>query len=295
MQSLPVGTEPRPHRHPLQGFVVILGTLLLLVVIAAAVACHPESIQGAGSRLLAIDVLLLLMYGAAGVWACYDTRPNLITALRVGARVGVLLGAVLIANHLIELFVPARPFIVIIGPVLLLIGLLGGAGSATWQRTGSLSLAVAGGVWCAIVAMLIGLTVAFCLSLAFRHKAELPLRELFADSSLNDPDAFLVRNSLEAISEGLFRTPIFALFFSFTGAIANKWISVSRPTRRSAALVLTPLMFVAGVAALWHANSLVRAARPPFVMSGVALASVALCSAHAIWAAFRPPNSSAPA
>ena len=136
--KLPADSKRRTRPHSSYGLLVILSAVVLLAVIVTAVAYHPESIQGAGRRLLAIDTLLLLMYGAAGVWAYYDTRPHLVIALRVGTRVGVLLGAVLIANHLIELFVNTRPFIVIIGPVLLLIGLLGAAGSATWQRLGSL-------------------------------------------------------------------------------------------------------------------------------------------------------------
>lgn len=179
--------------HPPHALVVILGMPVMLATIVTAVAYHPQSIQGTGSRLLAIDALLLLIYGAVGVWAYYDNRPYVTIALRVGTRVGFLLAMVLIVNHLIELFVAARPFAVIISPVLLLIGLLGAAGSATWQRTASVTFAVASGVWSSIVAVLIGLTVAFCLSLAFRQNAELPLRELFAESGLTDPDAFLVK------------------------------------------------------------------------------------------------------
>jgi hypothetical protein len=38
---------------------------------------------------------------------------------------------------------------------------------------------------------------------------------------MNDHGAFLVRNILEATSEELVRMPIFAVFLSFTGAIAN--------------------------------------------------------------------------
>ena len=42
-----------------------------------------------------------------------------------------------------------------------------------------------------------------------------------------------------------------------------------------------------GAAALVHADSLERAARPPFVMTGVALAGLAPCGAHPIWSALR--------
>jgi hypothetical protein len=202
------------------------------------------------------------------------------------------LGAVLVANHVIELLVPARPFLVVISPVLFMLGLLGGTGSAAWERTRAFGLAVVAGVWSAMVAMLIALCVVFCLDFVFKGNAELPLRLGFAASGMNNADAFLVRNMLEAASEGLIRLPIFALFLSFSGAVANACISASSLSASSlrrplVALCLAPLMFLAGAASLWHADSLVRAARPPFVMSGVVLASLALCSAHAIWSGLR--------
>ena len=75
----------------------------------------------------------------------------------LGAQIGLLVGAVAIANHLIEAFVLARPFVLIISPVLLALALLGMAGAAAWERTGSVTLAVIGGVCCAIVATLITL------------------------------------------------------------------------------------------------------------------------------------------
>ena len=51
-------------------------------------------------------------------------------------------------------------------------------------------------------------------------------------------------------------------------------------------------MLVTGVAALSYANSLERAARPPFVMAGVLLAGIAVSFAHPIWSALRrtPPQ-----
>ena len=37
------------------------------------------------------------------------------------------------------------------------------------------------------------------------------------------------------------------------------------------------------LASLWYADSLERAARPPFVMAGVLTAGIALCGAHPLW------------
>jgi len=171
-------------------------------------------------------------------------------SVSVGAQVGVLLGAVHVANHVLESYVPVRPFILIISPVFLMLALFGAAGSAAWERTQSLVLAVVAGVWCAMVAILIALCVAFCLNLAFEGNMELQLHEAFAASGMNDPGAFLVKNMLEATSEGLVRTPIFAVFLSFIGAVTNAWISGASRRMALAATCLTPFMFVAGAAAL---------------------------------------------
>jgi hypothetical protein len=234
-----------------------------------------------------MDVVLLLAYGIAGVWVWNQRRPEVNLSIRIGARLGVLLGLVHVANHAIESYVPHRPFVLIISPVFLMLALFGAAGSMAWERTRSLGLAVIAGVWCAIIGMLILICVVFSASLAFEGRAELQMHEAFAASGMDDPGAYLVRNGLEAASEGLVRMPIFAVFLSFIGAITNAWISGA--SRRTALLAacLTPFMFVLGAAALVHADSLERAARPPFVMAGVALAGLALCGAHPIWSALR--------
>ena len=265
----------------------VLCVVAVLSLIAVGVARHPASVQGAGRGLLRMDIALLLVYGMAGVWVWYERRPAVNLSLRVGARLGVLLGAVHVANHAIESYLPHRPFVLIIGPVFLMLALFGAAGSMAWERTRSLGLAVIAGVWCAITGILITVCVVFSLSLAFEGRAALQMRDAFAASGMNDPGAFLVRNILEATSEGLVRMPIFGVFLSFIGAIANAWIGGA--SRRTALLAacLMPLMFAVGAAALVHADSLERAARPPFVMTGVALAGLALCAAHPIWSALR--------
>jgi hypothetical protein len=275
------------RRQRMLASATVAGVLVALLLIAVGVARHPASIQGAGSGLLRMDVALLLAYGIAGVWVWYERRPEVNVSLRIGARLGVLLGAVHVANHVVESYVSNRPFVLIISPIFLMLALFGAAGSMAWQRTRSLGLAVIAGVWCAITAMLILICVVFSVSLAFEGRAELQMREAFAASGMNDPGAYLVRNVLEAASEGLVRMPIFAVFLSFIGAITNVWINGA--SRRTALLAacLMPFMFVLGAAALVHADSLERAARPPFVMTGVALAGLALCGAHPISSALR--------
>jgi hypothetical protein len=265
----------------------VLGVLAVLALIAVGVARHPASIQGAGSGLLPMDIAFLLAYGIAGVWVWYQRRPEVSLSIRVGAQFGVLLGAVHVANHALESFMSHRPFVLIISPVFLMLALLGAAGSTAWERTRSLSLAVIAGVWCAMVGMLITVCVVFCANLVFEGSAARYMHEAFAASGMHDPGAFLVRNTLEAASEGLVRMPIFAVFLSFIGAITNAWISSASQRTTLVTACLAAFMFAVGAAALVHADSLERAARPPFVMAGVALASLALCSVHPVWSALR--------
>src|SRR5579859_4802924 len=275
----------RPH---ILGCAIILGTGLVLSLVVVGAMHHPASVQGSGSDLLRMDVALLLVYGIAGVvvWKQRAGNPNTAAAI-VGAQIGLLLGAVQIANHLIEAFVPIRPFVLVISPVLLMLALLGTAGAMAWERTRSLVLGVTGGVWCAIVATLITLSFAISFNLFFSSRVDWQLREAFAASGMIDPGGFRVRNILEASSEILVRMPLFAICLAFAGAVIHAWMS--RESRRIAiaASILAPLVFAVGASLLWHANAIERAARPPFVMSGVLLSGVALCAAYPIWSILR--------
>jgi hypothetical protein len=161
------------------------------------------------------------------------------------------------------------------------------AGAAGWERTESLVLAVIGGVCCAIVATLITLCFAISLNLLFAARVDWQLREAFAASGMMDRAGFRVRNILEASSEILVRMPLLAMCLAFAGAVIQTWMS--RESRRALVLTarfLAPFVFAVGAAALWHANAIERAARPPFVLSGILLTGVALCSAYPIWSAF---------
>jgi hypothetical protein len=137
------------------------------------------------------------------------------------------------------------------------------------------------------VATLILISVALVLDVVFEARAELPLKESFAASGLSDPGAFLERNSLKAASEGLVRMPVLALVLSLIGALANAWISQRSRIAALAGVWIAPLFLVVGASALWYADSLVRSARPPFVIAGVLLAGVALSAAHPISSALR--------
>jgi hypothetical protein len=278
------------HSNRILACATVFGALLVLSLVAAGVLHRPASLHGSGSGLLGMDVALLLAYGIAGIAVWKQKARNTNSAAVVGAQIGVLLGAVQIANHLIEAFVPIRPFLLIISPVLLMLALLGAAGAAAWERTRSLVSAVIGGVWCAIVAALITLSFAISFNLIFAARVDRQLREAFAASGMIDPGAFRVRNILEASSEILVRMPLFAVCLAFAGAVLQAWMSAKSRRIAVAASFLAPLVFAAGAYALWHANAVERAARPPFVMSGVLLSGVALCAAYPIWSNIRCPG-----
>jgi hypothetical protein len=274
-------------RQQILGSGIILATILVLSLITAGVTQHGASVQGSGVGLLWADLALLLVYGFSGMLVWKQRSPSAITAAMVGAHIGLVVGAVEIANHLIEAFVPARPFVLIIGPVLLTLALLGAAGAAAWERTGSLRLAVIGGVCCGMVATLITLCFAISFNLLFAARVDWQLREAFAASGMIERAGFRVRNILEASSEILVRMPLLAICLALAGAVIQAWMS--RESRRAlllAAIFLAPIVFAAGTAALWHANAIERVARPPFVLSGVLLTGVSLCAAYPIWSVF---------
>jgi hypothetical protein len=261
----------------------VLGSLLVLLLMLVSIGRHPSSL---GGGLLIMDLALLSSYGAFSAWVWRRRCPEERKALSAGAQTGVILGVVLIASHAIEWFAldatRAAQLVRGAGSALLMLGLLGAAGSAAWQRTRSTLLAVIAGLWCGSSAVVILLSFALTLNLAFEAHAASWLHEAFVASGMTDSGAFVVRNSLEAASEILVRVPIAALVFAFSGGVSNAWM-IKQPRRLAVwAAWFTSLFFVAGAAALWHADSLDRAARPPLVMAGLLTAGIALCGAHPI-------------
>jgi hypothetical protein len=272
----------RPH---LLGSVIGLGAIVVSLLIIVAITRHPASVQGDGMRLLWLNICLLIAYAATAVWLSRQSAPGVILSASVGVKFGILLGCVHIANHLSEILVVDRPFVFIIAPVFLMVALFGVAGSIGWACTRSLMSAFIADMACAVVGILVALIAAFLLNLTFEQQVASQLKGAFASSGLNDPTDFLVRNMLQAASEGLIRMPLLAILLSFVIAIVNTFLG--RLSRRIvyAVTFVVPIMFVMGAAILWYADSITRSARPPFILLGVALTGVALASAHAIWSA----------
>lgn len=262
----------------------ILGSLLVLLLMVVSVARHPSSL---GTGIFIMDITLLSGYCVFSVWGWRQRHPVVRDALTAGARTGIMLGLVLVASHAIEWFAldgnRTAQFARGAGSILLMLGLLGAAGSAAWERTRSIKLGVIAGLWCGALGIIILLGFALTLNLAFEAHSVAWLHEAFAVSGMSDPGAFVVRNSLEAGSEILVRLGIAGLVLSFIGSLSKAWIMQRSKSLSVLAACSIPFVFVAGVIALWYAGSLERAARPPFVMVGVLAAGLAVCSAHPIW------------
>ncbi len=282
-------------RHGGTGGAVIFGAVITLLLLTANVVRHPASIQGTGRDPLVMDVALLLAYSVAGALVSLARAPKVGLAANTGAKVGILLGAVYVVSHSIESFVPNQPprarLAVGAGPVLAMMALFSVAGSAGWVRTRSVWMATVAGLSCAAMGVLILLSFGLFCNLAFETALGAQLREaIVASGASSDPGVFLVRNSVQAVSEGLVRMPVLGLLVSLIAGLSSAWMwELPRATRWVVAW-LAPMMLVIGTAALWYANSLDRSARPPFILFGVSMAGIALATAVPAWMALHRPE-----
>jgi len=262
----------------------ILGSSLVILFMIISVGRHPSSL---GTGLFITDLSLLSGYGAFALWVWCKQRSAGRDAFIAGAQTGITLGAVLVASHAIEWFALDGNRNVQLargaGSVLLMLALFGAVGSVAWQRTRSVTFALIAGLWCETLAILIFLGCALALNLVFEGHAASWLHEPFVASGMTDAGAFVVRNSMKAAFEVLIRAPIAALVLSIIGCASNVWMMTRSRSFVVFAACCTPFIFVAGAFALWYADSLERAARPPFVVAGVLAAGTALCVAHPIW------------
>jgi len=263
------------------------GVALLLVLLGISVALHPVSAQGSGRGLAITDVACLMVYAGFSVWVRGHGQHERAIAISFGARVGLMVGLVLVASHVFEFFTPfqsrTEQLVRGAGSVLLVLGLLGMAGSATWQRSRSWRYGLLAGLWCGLTGLVIFLGFALTANLLFGAHVLARLHDAFMASGMSDSGAFLVRNSLEASSELLLQMPIASLLMSLAGSLFSAWIALH--SRRLATLIAWAALavFVSGAVTLWYADSLPRDSRPPFVLTGAMAASLALCSLYPAW------------
>jgi hypothetical protein len=279
------------HRRPALGGETALGIVLVLALIGSGVLHHPAGLEQGGLSSLVASVGLLLVYALAALWVRTRPASPARTALGFGAALGLVLGAVEAVNLVLETFADlSGPFSAIVGAgaMGLMVLLFGAAGSGAFQRTDSLGLAVLAGAWCAVIGAVLTCLCGLAINLAFMAHQQ----RIFADASLrsgmDDPRAFVIRNTLESASTHLLMMPLVGTIFGGIGGLASGFLR-SVPRRIVLALALLGIvLLIASVATIRFALSLERSQRPPYIMGGMFAGGIALASVHPLVAAVLP-------
>src|SRR4051812_41360277 len=96
-------TANAPHRVTLASQ-LLLGIVLIFVLMLYAALRYPASLSQGGLVSFLATAGALLAYGAVGLSARRRTSASLQIALGQGTTVGILLGAVAVVNHALEIF-----------------------------------------------------------------------------------------------------------------------------------------------------------------------------------------------
>src|SRR4051812_28170206 len=201
-------TAHQPRRVTLTS-PLLLGIGVLFALLLYAVLRYPASLSQGGQFSLLVTAGALLASGAAALWARHAASDSLQIALEQGGRIGLLLGAVAVLNHTIEIFAALDAtmgaiFGVSMWAVLFLA--FGGVASATYQRSGSLGLAISASVWCALVSTVMTLLAGYSIALLFMPHMQQILQGIYAQSGMTDPQAFVIHNTLSSGASHVLRT-----------------------------------------------------------------------------------------
>ncbi len=227
------------------------------------------------------------------MWAWLSTSGQVATALALGAKLGLFLGALAAVNHLLEFFADLRPPL----PTILGVGMwavlflsYGAAGSAAYRRLGELRFAVLASVWSAIICTVITVLFASGLALLFMPRMKDVLSGDFAGSGMTDAGAYVIRNLFDAGSSHLLISPVVAVITGLTAAVIG--LVLRRFSRRGKALFGcgAAMLLVAGVASIRMATSLQRSARPPYVLFGLLALGLSLASVYPVVVSLREPE-----
>jgi hypothetical protein len=116
---------------------LLVGVVIVLTLMMYAVLRYPASISQGGGASFFATTLALAVYGSGAVWARRQPSESLEIALEKGATLALVLGAVAIVNHSLEMFAALRPSLSAIrgvGMWALMFLAFGGAASATYHR-----------------------------------------------------------------------------------------------------------------------------------------------------------------
>ncbi len=213
--------------------------------------------------------IAILAYLGAGLWAWRTPRPGVGAPLRIGAALGLLLGAAGAVNLTLEELAALRPPWNAILPATemgLMVVLFGAAATLTLRRSLSRALALLAAVWTAVLGMSLICAYGVALQLAVLG----PRGQGSLENTLDNAALHLVTAPVVAVMAGM-------------AAIAAELLqrSLRSPFRRVLAL-WDLAQTAAGIGLLIFAASLARPDRPPFVMTGMLLTAAALACAPAV-------------
>ena len=273
-------SESDTDRHATTfGIGVVGGALLIAAAAGYAVRKYPDAVSRAGGAQIALFCFVLLVYLACGWWARSSRDVQVEASLRIGAAVGMALGVVGAANITVENFVTLLGSLAAIVPatsMAVMVSAFALAASLSLRRSGSNALALLASVWSSVVAMVLTCAYGFVLNLAAIESLS---RAFVADAArvgVRDARVIVVENTLSSASMHMLVAPIVA---GSVGSVAILAAVISRSLGRRAVFMLALIeigLFILGVVALVFAASLERAQRPPYVMSGMLAAALAL-------------------
>ena len=282
-------TANAPRRVTLASELLLGITVIFLVMLYAAFR-YPASLSQSGLVSFLATAGALLAYGAACLAARRHTSASLQIALGQGTTVGILLGAVAVVNHTLEIFASLDSSVsAILGVSMwgLMFLAFGVAASATYHRLGLLRLAVIASVWCALVSTVATLLAGYAIGVLFIPHMQHILQGAYPQSAMTDPQAFVIQNTLNSGAAHVLLAPLMAVVFGFAGGVASAILaSVYRGVAITLA-VFEVLLVGAGLAALRYASLLNRLDRPPYIMVGLLALGVTMATMHPVLTAIR--------
>jgi hypothetical protein len=204
---------------------MIAGAALCLALIGAGLLRYPAAFAGggpeAGPTSVVLALGLLVVYAAAGVVVALRAGPGVGPVVDEATRIGLVIGAVWLVNHTVEVFTDAGSAFsaLFFGAVFLLLAFAGLVGA---RRTGRVGAGVLTAVWAAMGSSLI--LVAYGLVLAYLFMGRMALIEApdFAHSGMHDPAAFTVANAIFSASSHLLEAPVIAAVFGLVGSLVGR-------------------------------------------------------------------------
>ena len=151
----------------------------------------PASLAAGGLTKALVSGGALLAYAVASEWAKRSPSNAVQSALRSGARVGVVLGTAALMGHTLEVFAPSgahsrHPGSGNVGPMFLLLGV---ASAETYRREASIRLGIMSSIWGAMISSVATVVFAFAVGLLFMSQMQRVLSGALAVSGMTDARA----------------------------------------------------------------------------------------------------------